>query len=162
MAANLALLSLTGFSCLLLMGQAPPPHAAPPAVTTPAVPAQAVPAEGATPPVVCPAEKLSPAWLIDANGARRLPDRCEAMPADAAGAAITVVMPPPRQVAAPAMDSAACDPPWFVDDAGIQRLRLECLDSELDAPALPVSGASVPGCAPYWIDSSGIRRLRLE
>ena len=90
-----------------------------------------------------------PAWIIDASGIRRLPDRCgaatEPAAAAAAGTAAVVLAQPPAnsgaskkpRSATPARGTAAgaarkragqhCSVPYWLDARGFRRLRPGCL-----------------------------------
>jgi hypothetical protein len=140
---------------------APAPQPCPPATATLATSAQLLVVD------------CVPAWVIDAFGVRRLPDRCSTADADAIDAAPTT---PSAGAALPtALDR--CDPPVFVDTKGILRIRPACLESTstLSAPTPPsVSAAtSTPSppptvaddaaCdSPTFVDAKGIRRIRLS
>jgi hypothetical protein len=109
-----------------------------------------------------------PAWVIDADGIRRLPDRCPSAAGTAAAEVAT-----PSAARSPA-EPEPCEPPWFVDAVGIRRIRHECLAAEPEPPAatsslVPSAPAALDGldapsdCDPmYWVDGRGIQRLRPE
>jgi len=109
--------------------------------------------------------KCTSVWVIDATGTRREPDRCTVEVSPAQGVTEGTALPPVAY-------AAACDPPWFIDGAGIQRLRPECLAGPAAAASpepVSKSGATLTAreatltanCEPPWfIDVSGIQRLR--
>jgi hypothetical protein len=107
-------------------------------------------------------------WVIDAEGIRRLPDRCPSAAGPTDGEAAT-------SASINAAPSELCDPPWFVDVMGIQRVRQQCLAADVEPPALASSVLSPSAPAPsegldagsdcdpmYWVDVRGIQRLRVE
>jgi hypothetical protein len=144
--------------CLLLVSQAPLAGNAPASQLPPAH------SSSTAMPLTAPiAADCIPAWVIDAAGIRRLPDRCiETTPATAH---IEVAVPP---------ENDRCEPPWFIDSKGKQRIRSECLESNPSQASTAAGPAVAPRARsedrntadcdrqPHWIDANGIRRLRQQ
>jgi hypothetical protein len=105
-------------------------------------------------------------WVIDAAGTRQLPDHCLLDARETAAALAGVV---PR--------SDGCEPPWFVDSRGIQRIRSECLGpasgqvaagapdrvaAASDSTAITAASATGACDPPWWLDAHGIQRLKIK
>ena len=116
-----------------------------------------------------------PPWFIDATGIRRVRQEClrgTAQPAPAApvGGAAAKRSPAP---AASRSQSDGCEQPFWVDQHGIQRLKMRCLGAATAAEPDADGSASTPvsvqkteeaeTCAqPFWVDQHGIRRLKMR
>jgi hypothetical protein len=106
-----------------------------------------------------------PAWLINARGIQRLPDRCAGTTAS------------PSDSAVPATDPV-CAPHWSVDAKGIRQLSPDCVQTEAPpagaatvAPTATTSTARPratvsrsrgrPGCdPPTYTDANGLQRVK--
>jgi hypothetical protein len=144
-----------------------PPKPAPAAARATAVTSPAMAA-------FAPSEnKCEPPWWLDAAGIRRIRPEClvsPARPATAAAAASGRAVTAPAPAVAPSSQHK-CEPPWWLDAAGIRRIRLECLMSSSELPARAAVASREPTRAkqsdtvdcrePFWLDAHGIRRLKM-
>jgi hypothetical protein len=88
-----------------------------------------------------------PAWLIDASGIRRLPDRCGAATEPAAStAAAALLQLPATSLAAQSTERAAASAPVPARASARGKARK------------PRAGQDCSD--PFWLDARGIRRLR--
>jgi hypothetical protein len=157
-------------SCLLLVSRAATADEVPAAgdarceraAVSPAVSLAAV-APGVVAPAVVGAvpSSCTPVWVIDAAGARRLPEREPPSFVDAAGVRHVLVLPRLYRIATQ-IDGEAASSTSSADGF----VAMECLvadaASAASSPAVMSFGPE-PDCAlPYRLDSAGIRRVRPE
>jgi hypothetical protein len=101
----------------------------PECLASPTPPASSSAATPPAAPTSAEDQRCDPPWWLDEKGIRRLKMVCLNATDATARAAAGPRTPPaaPATHAAQPPESNACDPPWYVDSRGIQRLQQDCL-----------------------------------